>query len=335
MYKPKSLAAVCVAGLIGLAGCGSDGGSGGGSGGSASSSGGEKLTVGYVQLHADTYFTQVEKGLKEALGSNGELVSVSYDDDAGKEAMAYQNLISRRVDAIVTSPFDPKGSVSGIKRAAEAGIPVICINTCINDADAKKYIKGFVLSDNTALGTSTGEYAAKYIKDKLGGKAVVADLNCDTFDVCKLRKKGFYDALTNAGIDYKLAASQTAYLPDKTVPAATAIMTAHPDVNVIWSATDGGGAGAVKAIDSANKDGKVAVFSTDMTASLGAALTDGKHILFATTGQDGVAQGKKAIEVVRGAVDGKTSQPFQQLIPGQLFTTEDKPAVEQWMAENK
>lgn len=304
------------------------------SGGSASSGGGSAATVGFAQLHADTFFGSIAKGLEQGL-PGGKVSSINYNSDAGKETQAYTDFMTRQVDAIVTSPLDPKGSVSGIRRVAKDGIPVVCVNTCINDADAKKYTKGFVLSDNAALGEETGKYAAEWIKKNLNGTATIAALHCDIFDVCRLRKKNFLAALDKAGIKYKLVAQQLAYEPDKAVPAAEAILTAHSDVDVFWAGNDGAAIGEVKAIQSANKVGKVHVFGTDMSAAMGEALLDPKPVLLTTTGQNGIANGKKAAEIVRAALANKKIEPFVQLVPVINFNVENKADVKKWLAENK
>ena len=298
------------------------------------SEGSKALTVGFVELHADTFFGNIDKGMKQALGADGKVVAVNYDSDAGRESQAYEDLISRQVDAIVTSPLDPKGSVAGIRRAEEAGIPVICVNTCLDEADQAKYTKGFVLSDNAALGAETGRQAAKYIKDKLGGKATIAVLHCDIFDVCKLRKRNFFAQLKRAGVSYTIAAQQQAYEPDKAVPAAEGILTAHPDVNVFWAGNDGAIVGEVKAIQAA-AGSKAKVFGTDMSSAVGEALLSPADILQTTTGQDGIANGKKAIEVVRAALADKPVKPATQLVSVVGFNRSQPATVRQWLAENK
>lgn len=317
----------------GLAACGSDDASGSGSG--SGDGDGDGLTVGFVAAHFDSYFTSVRTGLEKAVEADGgEVIAVSSDDDAGKEAQAFQDLISRQVDVIAVSALDPEGTAAGIRSALDAGIPVVCYNACISEELQPELISAFVQSDNTSLGTFTGEYAAKYIKDNLDGKATIGILNCDIFDVCKLRKAGFLEALDAAGIDYEVAADQTEFIADKTPATAESMLTANPEINVMWSATDGGGTGAVSAISGGGLEGKVVVFSTDMSLALGEELKDGS-ILLATTGQDGVGQGDAIYEAAQSAETGSQQDPFETLIPGVLFTVDDLDAVDAWMAENK
>ena len=85
------------------------------------------------------------------------------------------------------SPVSTTGSKSTMQAAIGSDVPIRCFNTCLDEADNEDFAKGFVTSDQQALGTSTGEAAAKYIQTELGGKAVVAMLTCETFEACKVR----------------------------------------------------------------------------------------------------------------------------------------------------
>lgn len=329
----RSVALVTAVASIGLTACSS---TGSGSPGGSTGSDAQKVTVGFVELHADTFFGQIKQGVQQGLGPGGEIIAINYDSDAGKEAQAYADLISRGVKAIITSPADPAGSVGGIRNAFKAGIPVICVNTCINDADAQKYVAGFVVSDNTALGTQTGAKAASFIKDKLSNNAQIAMLNCDKFDVCKLRKAGFLKALDDAGVKYTVAADQTAYEPDAAVPVASAELTAHPDVNIMWTSNDGGAIGAIKAIPANGRKGKTFLFGTDVSAPMCEGLLSADNILQSFTGQDGLKNGTKSAEIALKAVQDIKfkASPFEQLVPVINFDRSDPSSCKKWLADN-
>ncbi|WP_164861472.1 substrate-binding domain-containing protein [Microbacterium sp. CPCC 204701] len=325
-------ATIAVAALA-LTGC--SGNQGGGTGGATGGDGGDGLTIGFIAMHLDSYFSSVQTGVEAAVQeAGGTVIPVSVDDDAGKEAQAFQDLISRQVDVIAVSAMDSEGTVAGIRSAVEAGIPVVCYNACVTPEAQEELVSAFVQSDNKSLGTFTGEFAAEYISTNLGNTATIGILNCDIFEVCKQRKAGFLEALDAAGVDYDVVADQTEYEADKTTATAEAILTANPEINVFWSATDGGGTGAISAISGGGLTGKVFVFSTDMSLALGDELEDGS-ILQATTGQDGMSQGAAIVEAAQNAVAGEQLDPYEAFIPGVLFSAEDLDAVREWMDANK
>lgn len=325
-------AGAAITALIALAGCSSPG-----TGGNESASGeDDAITVGFVQLHADTFFGNIEKGIKQGLGDSGEVATINYNSDAGKEAQAYDDLISRGVDVIVTSPLDPDASVAGIRNAAEAGIPVICVNTCINDEAAAQYVSAFVVSDNKQLGSQTGERAVSFIQDQLGGKATIGMLNCDVIALCKVRKDAFTKTLDDAGIEYEVVADQEGYEPDASVPVATAELTAHPDINIMWTANDGGAVGAIRAIQSAGQTGKTFVFGTDVSDAMIEALLSPDNILQSFTGQDGVANGEQIATLVKELAEDPKYKPseFEVLVDVVNFDRSDPDAAKDWQAAN-
>ena len=84
-----------------------------------------------------------------------------------------------------------------------------------------------IQSDNTALGTGTGEAAAKYIKENVGDSVKLAILNCAVATASEFRTTGFLDALKAAGISVDVVTDQEAYLIDKATPVAKNILTAN------------------------------------------------------------------------------------------------------------
>ncbi|WP_417512365.1 substrate-binding domain-containing protein [Microbacterium sp.] len=325
-----AITAIALVAALALAGC-APGNAGGDGDGAASA-----VTVGFVQPHADTFFGNIEKGIQQGLGDGGTVTSVNFNHDGAKEAQAYDDFISRGVDVIVTSPLDPTGSVAGIRNASQAGIPVVCVNTCINEEDAAKYVTAFVLSDNAKLGTLTGERAAAFIDDRLGGTARIGMLNCDLYDICKIRKTAFLEALDDAGVDYEVVADQEGFEPDAAVPVAAAMLTAHPDINLFWTANDGGALGAIKAIKTAGKVGESFVFGTDVSDAMVAALLSDDDILQSFTGQDGILNGETVAEIAKQAAADPDYKPseFEVLVDVINFERSDPTTAEEWQAAN-
>src|SRR5690606_31569156 len=131
-----------------------------------------------------------------AEGANaGSTIVENYGGDAAKATQAVDNLISRGVEAIVTSPMHGDASASSLQRAADADIKVVCYNTCINDAEESGIVSAFLLSDQVGMGTATGEFAASYITENIDEPVKIGVVHCDTFDICKERKTAFFAAL--------------------------------------------------------------------------------------------------------------------------------------------
>ncbi len=111
------------------------------------------------------------------------------------------------------------------KKAKDAGITIICFNTCVSEPGIAS---GFLVTKNEDLGSTTGAAAAKFITEKLGGKAVVGMLNCDQFEGCPPRKEGFMAEMAKLpGVE--IVADQAGWIADDALPVAEAMLQANPD----------------------------------------------------------------------------------------------------------
>lgn len=291
---------------------------------------GEPLTIGLVMLQGDDYFRNVQIGMEDAVEADGgTVIPFNSNNDPGNEAQGVQNLITRAVDGITMQPVAADASVATARLVRDAGIPLICTGNCTGDFLTPELVDGAAQSDNTGLGTATGEAAAEYIEANLGGTATVGILNCDSAaETCKLRKAGFIKALEDAGIEFTIAADQEGYLADRATPVATNMLSSNPAINVVWGSNEGGTVALVTAVKQAGAE--VAVFGTDISEQIAGFVKDGS--LQATTGQDPVGTSAKAYEMVKKAISGETNEPFEALIPGITYRTDDQTTVDEYLA---
>ncbi|KPV55117.1 hypothetical protein QJ48_34915, partial [Paenibacillus sp. A3] len=119
------------------------------------------------------------------------------------------------------------------------------------------------------------------------------------------RRTVFLEEVKKVNPDVKVVADQDAWLQDKAVSVVGDILTAHPDVNVIWAANEGGTIGAAMAVKNAGKSGKVYVFGTDASYQLIAMLKEKDNILQAIAGQDPYNMGYKAMELLIKGLKGE------------------------------
>ena len=146
----------------------------------------------------------------------------------------------------------------------------------------------------------------KYITEKLGGKATMAIIAFKSLipEQSNERTNGFKSRIADLpGV--KIVAEQDAWLPEQAVRRVSDILTAHPDINVIWSANEGGTIGSVMAVRNAGKAGKVAVFGTDSSEQLLGFLKSPENILQAVTSQRPVEVGRLAVKDALDVLDGK------------------------------
>ncbi len=245
----------------------------------------------------------VQAGMQAAADKLGaEMIMGNTDNKLDKEASMIDDYITRKVDAIVITPISADGSVAALKKAKDAGIKVICFNTCVND---KTIPSAYLVTKNEDLGTKSGEAAVKFITDQLGGKAKVGILNCDQFEGCPPRKDGFKAQMAKLpGVE--VVADQAGWLADKAQPVAEAMLQANPEINVFWSANEGGTVGEANAVKTLGLGGKVFVFGTDMNNQMGQMLQAGDNILQGVTGQAPYQMGYDALSSALDVLGGKS-----------------------------
>ena len=267
---------------------------------------GEGLTVAGVVFQSDTFMQTVQNGLQAAADEAGvDLILGNTENDLAKESSMIDDYITRGVDAIVITPISADGSLAALKKAKEAGITIICFNTCVNEDGIAS---AFLVTKNEDLGSTTGAGAVKFIEDQLGGKAVIGILNCDQFEGCPPRKEGF-EAAVSALPGVEIVADQAGWIADDALPVSEAMLEANPTINLLWAANEGGTVAHALAVQSAGLAGKVFVFGTDMNNQMAQMLQADDDILQGVTGQAPYQMGYDAFMTMLKVMGGETVEP--------------------------
>lgn len=282
-----------------------------------------------IVFQEDQFFRLVTFGMRDAAKQNGvELLEANSASRPDKEIQLVNTYIATGVDAIVISALSRKASLTALERAREKNIPVVTYNTTVEgDLPAS-----FVESDQVGLGASTGQAVKAYVEQKLGGKAKIAMLAFKSMSPEQSEERtGGFKSVISALPGVTIVAEQDAWLAEQAVKKAGDILTAHPDLDLIWAANEGGTVGAVMAVRNAGKAGKVVVFGTDTGEQITDFLLDEEGILQAVTGQQPYEIGFAAVEAAVKAMKG---EPVQKKVsmPGILLSRNDLESVRKWKA---
>jgi len=144
--------------LVALAGCSAKGGR---AAADATAQAAPSMTVAVIthQAPGDTFWDIVRKGAEAAAAKDRVTLRYSNDPDGGAQATLVQNAIDSRVDAIAVTLAKPAALAPVMRKAREAGIPVVVLNAGIDqwkDAGAVSYFG----SDDGAAGEGAGRRAA-------------------------------------------------------------------------------------------------------------------------------------------------------------------------------
>ncbi|MFN3993118.1 MAG: substrate-binding domain-containing protein [Tabrizicola flagellatus] len=290
----------------------------------------DKPVIASVVFQGDQFMKSLQRGIREGAEAGGaEVLEINIDGDQAKEAEAIDTYIARGVQAIVIAPLSATNSAGALKRAKDAGIVVIALNGGLEDGS----IAAATFSTaNADLGKTSGIEAAAYIKDNLGGSAKVGILGFSSLlpEQSGQRTGGFKEAAA-VGTTIEVVSEQDAWLPEKAVTVATDMMTAHPEINVIFAANEGGTVGAMQAVRNAGRAGQVAVFGVDGSEQLAKGLMAGDNVLQAVTAQSPVEMGRMGAEAALKVLKGEAVEA-QTTVPTLLLTRRDPAAVEAFLA---
>jgi simple sugar transport system substrate-binding protein len=251
------LAALLVLGMATfVAACGDDDDDGGGSSTSKDNvnmTQGRDLTIAVITHgEGDTFWAVAKKGAEQAGEDMG--VTVKYSESANdpqKQAQLIDAAVTEKVDGIATSNPNTDALRDPIKKATDAGIPVITLNSGQSDfADLGAITH--VGQDESVAGEAAGNRLAEVADGKL--LCVVHEQgNTGLEERCAGAKKGFGGEVENvqvkgvADIATSTTELQSKLQSDQDV---TAVLTLNPDIAVA----------ARDAITGGNSEAKLATF---------------------------------------------------------------------------
>lgn len=288
--------------------------------------GGGKPKVAGVVFQEDQFMKLLQLGYKDAAEKAGlEFYPGNTNGDAGKESELINTYVSQKYKGIAISPIAEGTSMKILEDASKKGVFIGISNFTLPNSP---FITGCFTSDNAELGKSVGAYAAKFIQEKLGGKARIAILQFKTqlADQSAARVNGFLEQV-QALPGVEIVADQDAWLQDKAITVGTDIITKQAGkLDIIFAANEGGTIGATMAVKNAGKAGKIFTFGFDGSEQMVNLLKDPDNILQAAIAQDPYQIGYKTMESVANAVlkknyndtKGKTA-----IVPGILLSRDN------------
>ena len=223
-------------------------------------------TIGLItKTETNPFFVKMREGAQakaKELGINLITAAGKFDGDNDGQVAAIENLIAAKAKGFAIVPSDSKAIVPTIKKARDAGLKVIVLDTPLdpmNAADAT------FATDNRKAGMLIGQWAKATLGDKAAtAKIVFLDLATNQPTVDYLRDQGFMQGF---GIDVK-DPNKYGDEDDKRIcdhevsqgdqeKGRTAMENALqkcPDVNVVYTINEPAAAGAYQAIKGAGKD---------------------------------------------------------------------------------
>ncbi|MEZ2389415.1 substrate-binding domain-containing protein [bacterium RCC_150] len=231
----------------------------------------------------DTFWDIVRKGAEEASAKDNVELLYTNDPEAGRQAQLVQQAIDQKVDGIAVTLATPDALKDVLKKAEDAGIPVVSLNA------------------GEGVSAQLGAFTHFGSNEKLAGEAVGTKLAAGGFKhpVCVIQQQGHVGLEARcAGVKEKVPGTEILYVNGQDMTSvqstATAKLQATKDADVII------GLGApitltlLKSVTDASSSAKVASF--DLNADLAQKIVDGS-VLF-TVDQQPWLQGYMSVDAL-------------------------------------
>ena len=165
-----------------------------------------------------------------------EFINVTTEvQDAEAQKAAVDTAITQGVDAIIVGAADSRGWDDSFNKAKEAGIPIITVDTGIEH----DWVSTLIQTDNLAAARAAG----KWIAEQTGGegKALVMGGSVG-HETGEARKNGVEEELIAAGME--VIGDWSDWDENKSAEITQNVLTANPDVVVVFVAFDPGAVAA-------------------------------------------------------------------------------------------
>jgi ribose transport system substrate-binding protein len=261
-------------------------------------SGPKTIGISIQDLEAQ-FYQQMEAGMQaQAKKYNYRLLFVDANRDSAKQQSQVEDFISKKVDAIVLTPFDSQAIGSAIAEANNANIPVFTADIASTSKQGK--VVAHVASDNV----QGGEQAGMLICKATGGSGDVAILDEPEVTSVQDRVKGFKMALAQHCPNVKVVADvDSGGTRDKANSDMGDILQAHKNLKGVFGINDDSALGAVTAIRAAALS-NIAVVGYDATAEARTAIANGQMYGDAVQHPDVI--GKDTIDAIHDYFSGKS-----------------------------
>jgi ribose transport system substrate-binding protein len=231
-------------------------------------------------LTTDPFYITMRKGAEQAAKSLGiTLVFQGAPEFNPVQQVPVLNaIIGRKPDAILIAPTDKTQLVEALKKAADAGIPVITVDTFIGDGhyqtgsgDADFPIS-YIASDNVLGGEIAARALAKSIGDK--GKVYVSNVK-PGISTTDQREQGFKEEMKKHP---NVTVLETQFNDDDANKAASqlqSVFARNPDLTGVFGANLFSALGSANGVKQSGETGKVKVVAFDAPTSIVGEITAG------------------------------------------------------------
>ena len=282
-------------------------------------------TIAFVQgISTDEFYISMKRGVQEICDKYGYNLIVDGPTkwDYTMQTAIVETMIAKKPDLMLIAPNHSDSMIAPLMKAVNAGIPVITVDTNIND--------DLYLCNITSDNIQGGQAAADMLAEMIGGKGKVSIMNTNVgVTTTEARAKGFKDQVNAKYPGMKIVSDE--YCEDEAEKAAAiteSVLLKNQDLAGAFGVNLYASLGIANAVDRAGKD--LPIFSYDASPAVIEALASGT--INATVCQKPMKIGQTAVEMAHLYFTGKEDQIKDVMVENVIVTQDniDDPEVSQW-----
>lgn len=279
-----------------------------------------KLGAVYMTLN-NPFYEVIDEEIRTAVENHGDIL-ISRDPalSVDKQIEEIQNLIDDGVELIFINPVDWTKIELALKLAYAAKIPVIAIDTNVED---DKYVVCTIVSNNYLAGS---QCAAHLLEHSPGGKIALLKHSQARSSIDRIQ--GFLDKIAENPNFEIVAEAECLGQLEVAMPAMERMIKEHPEINIVMALNDPAAMGAIAALQNENRN-DVLVYGVDGVPETKEMIFS--HRMTATAGQSPRQIGRISADRAYKILDGEQVEKLIQL-PTTLLSSDNINAnnIEGW-----
>ena len=224
---------------------------------SAPSADAKAIKIGISMLTQNApYYAALQSAIeREAKALGATTIAADANNDLVKQIADVEDMLSQDIDILIMDPKDAKGLVGVTKDAAKAHIPVIIVDSSIDESAP---VLTTIQSSNSENGRLIGNWLINQVKGKDLHIAVLSGSQGNV--VGEARRDGVMQGILEAQLRQLGHAGFSVvgqgwggWTQEGGVKAMEDLLTAHPDINAVLAENDSMALGALRAIQDTGK----------------------------------------------------------------------------------
>jgi len=247
-----------------------------------------------------------------AKAENVRVITLSADASIEKQTNDINDLIVQNVDIILVCSLDGRAVIPAIKKAYEAGIPVLAVSNEPFE-EGKQYLAGYSGPDDY----EQGRIAADIMIEAIGNEGDIIMIEGTAGQsTTQLRADGFKDRVAEKGAKINIVAQQPCDWDSAKEKTATQTFLNKYGDQIKGVFAQGGGAAVGEAVDEAGYD--IPVVCTGLKSTTYEAVKNG--LVYGSMSQSPFLDASQGLELALRIVNGEKLEQHRNIIPMPVVT---------------